>query len=144
MWDAFSYLCYLNVTLPRPPMCFIMERNPFWTSKLFLKLEPFIVLATSNMLAFEMRCIFISLPSLHHFATTGTVLHNGMELILKKQTFYKVEAAWHLSGNQCCHIKIESSLQKWWHCLHDRTPNGFNLSFCAFPIHFFYNVLKVR
>ena len=49
MWDAFSYLCYLNVTLPRPPMCFIMEQNPFWRSKLFLKLEPFIVLATSNI-----------------------------------------------------------------------------------------------
>ena len=28
--------------------------------------------------------------------------------------------------------------------LADRTPNGFNLSFCAFTIHFFYNVLKVR
>ena len=48
MWDVFSYLCYLNVTLPRPPMCFIMEQNPFWRSKLFLKLEPFIVLATSD------------------------------------------------------------------------------------------------
>ena len=40
------------------------------------------------------RCIFISLLSQRHFATTANVLHNGTKSFLKKQTFSEVGAVY--------------------------------------------------
>ena len=40
------------------------------------------------------RCIFISLLSQRHFATTANVLHNGTKSFLKKQTFSEVAAVY--------------------------------------------------
>ena len=63
------------------------------------------------------RCIFISLLSQRHFATTANVIHNGMKFFLKKDTFSKVEAIWCHISKRCYDIRKESSLLKRQCCL---------------------------
>ena len=46
------------------------------------------------------RCIFISLLSQRHFATTANVLHNGTKSFLKKQTFSEVGVVYHPSNKR--------------------------------------------